>query len=192
MKSIVRWLINSWNNLLRWLLKSNIKLIILLILLVASASLSSLITFECYWADVVWKVLLSVCIIILCGGIMAASYRPFKKLRVKLIAFLVLFCYSMVIYIIYHSQYNIESFSKLLAALNNTFSIFFPSRGAYDGIYENFCPIFILNFHLVHILAYLYAGMLAVSFFGVRIMNRLRRFMPYSERYIFLGATEQG
>lgn len=193
MKSIVRWLIDSWNNLLRWLLKSNIKLIILLILLVVSARLSSLITFECYWADVVWKVLLSVCIIILCGGIMAASYRPFKKLRVKLIAFLLLFCYSMVIYIIYHSKYDIEGFSKLLAALNNTFSIFFPSRGAYDGIYEDkpINQLFVLNFHLVHILAYLYAGMLAVSFFGVRIMNRLRRFMPYSERYIFLGATEQ-
>lgn len=54
------------------------------------------------------------------------------------------------------------------APINNTLSIFFPSRGSYSepGLDRT------AGYHVIHLLSYLFAAMIAFSWFGRRTINR--------------------
>lgn len=174
---------------LKALSASTVALIIITIL----ASFVTMSKCTCNIGAIILMVIYALLIIGICGVIIAISYNAFKKLRVKLVVFFTIFTYAIVLYTIYNQKTNfLDGTPALLAAINNTLSIFFPSRGSYEEIYKGaYSSAYIINFHFMHILAYLYAAMLALSFVGVRMMNRIRKYLPYSERYLFFGASKQ-
>lgn len=140
-----------------------------------------------------------------CGGIVATLYKPFKNLSWRIAGFVAIFAYGVIVYAHYdNNQHGLSGDSRisLLAAVNNTLSIFFPSRGAYDDVHgayndahaENvFSNSFIFNYYLVHLLAYIYGALLLISIIGGRMMNRARKYLyvRYRKRYIFFGASQQ-
>lgn len=75
------------------------------------------------------------------------------------------------------------------APINNTLSIFFPSRGSYGepGLDRT------AGYHVIHLLSYLFAAMIAFSWFGRRTINRSGYlFVPRRHRNIFWGYSEGG
>lgn len=139
-------------------------------------------------------------VLIASGTLVAALHKPFKKLRFRILGFIIIFLYGVVVYAMLYTQYSLPSNSEisLLAAITNTLSIFFPSRGAYDSIHtsELFNHFFVFNYYLVHLLAYIYGALLLISIIGGRMMNRAKKYFyiplfGYANRYVFFGASEQ-
>ncbi|MCL2041528.1 MAG: hypothetical protein FWG84_05740 [Bacteroidales bacterium] len=88
-------------------------------------------------------------------------------------------------------------FSILFSSINNSLSIFFPSRGNYriSDRLQNY-QWFLILYYLSHLLAYVYFALLAISviYAGRRMINRARDWWwlhPKNvQQYVFVGANE--
>lgn len=75
-----------------------------------------------------------------------------------------------------------------LSPINNTLSIFFPSRGSYNEEGSELAA-----FQIIHLLSYLFFAMLAFSIFGRRLINRNGYWLiPYNCRNIFWDISPGG
>ena len=75
---------------------------------------------------------------------------------------------------------------RLIAPLNETLSIFFPSRGDYDYAHS-------ISYHLLHLSSYFFCVLFLFSIFGRRLINSSRRFLYlHSNKNIFWGDSPGG
>ena len=98
------------------------------------------------------------------GGwlLLSATYRIVKKTRWLALLFLFIFCFGVFVY------QGVNEQRYVLDPINNTLSIFFPSRGEYSRE----CYGGDLYYQLLHSVSYLFFAMIAFSFFGRRLLNR--------------------
>ncbi|MDR3194885.1 MAG: hypothetical protein LBT76_06310 [Tannerella sp.] len=148
---------------------------------------------RCKPALYLYSIFLS-CLLLTAGvATVAVAYRPFKKGSVKIGAFLLLFIYGIVVYVRYYEvkepcTFSI-SFSYLLVFIDNTLSVFFPSRGAYEELKE-YSPVFQFHFYLFHLLTYIYGALILLSLFAGKMMNRFQQYYYGKKRCLFFGAGE--
>ncbi len=139
---------------------------------------------------------LSLIVLMVCVATVLVSYRPFKKLEVKIGAFVIIFVYGVIVYTFHYQHIDKDPISdpvalpSLFTYINNVLSVFFPSRGAYESIAnENY--FLRLNFHLLHLLTYIYGALVIVAWLGARMMNRLQLYLsPKKQWYVFFDVNE--
>ncbi|MCL2311121.1 MAG: PMF1/NNF1 family protein [Firmicutes bacterium] len=85
----------------------------------------------------------------------------------------------------------------LFGSINNSLSVFFPSRGNYrlaEILKAKDASGFLFWYYVSHLLAYIYFALLAISviYAGRRMMNRARElfYLFCSKKYAFAGANE--
>lgn len=108
-----------------------------------------------------------------------------KRTWVVVVLFFSLYSYSIYTYrnIDNSCRKDMTETVDIILPINNTLSIFFPSRGSYS---ENDYTTTDFNYQAIHLLSYLFFAMLAFSFFGRRVINRSGfRLIRYNHRNIF-------
>ncbi len=131
--------------------------------------------------------------IILLGGwlLLSTVYHFVKKTVWIVITFSIVYLFGVYTYqgVNIKTDCTNTAWVKILAPINNTLSVFFPSRGSYvEGNLEAQA-----HYQAVHLLAYFFFAMLAISIFGRRLMNRSGYpFILKKQRNIFWGYGEAG
>ena len=137
--------------------------------------------------DLLLPVVLAAAAILVAFAFAGALYRLFRRPGVRIICFLALFSCGVALY--YETGpapqsrgakiAEATSAEKLMAAINQSLSIFFPSRGAYEDIRKMTLPdgradhARRMHFLILHYLAYFYFAAIVFSFFGARTADRL-------------------
>lgn len=119
--------------------------------------------------------------------ILSTTHHLLKKMLWKVLAFLALFVYGVTIY--RDVAADADPFSAVLAPVDHTLSIFFPSRGGYGetGLDRN------SHYYILHLLSYLYFAMIVFSIWGRRLLNRnSARFVATSRKNMFWGYSDGG
>ena len=171
--------------------------------------MGNLVSFLCH--PLVWRLLVVFGIMV---GI-AICNRFFKKLKVKLGVFALLMMYGIFVRYEYRQLVKevrppIPKSVALLDAINSTLQ---PARAAYEKVMNEHADLkkqenppnlgsntesspepkknLKIDFHLFHLLFYVYTIWFALSIFASRMMNNLSRCNPfYRRRFIFFGAGE--
>ncbi len=117
-------------------------------------------------------------------------YRLNKLLQnnfVRAIVFVILFMVGVVVY-------SFASLEDRTFVVNNALATFFPSRGDYDvtKVASRVAPFY----NLYHLYVYWYFILLALSFFGKRLINVFTTWWEFErqddkERYVFWGYSKQ-
>lgn len=145
-----------------------------------------------------WGLIILAAAIVISGwlALSALHYICNKKAWVAVLLFFALYSYSVYTYRDIHLKEaekcseiaKLDENVKILSPINNTLSIFFPSRGSYDETGNDS-----IHFQAIHLLSYLFFAMLAFSIFGRRLINRSRYpLITYSHRNIFWGDSPGG
>ena len=136
-----------------------------------------------YMANTIGLILSSIALI--AGGwlFLSAAYRIIKKPVCLAILFVLIFCFGVLVY------HEVNGYSYFLDPVNNTLSIFFPSRGEYSrDCYAND-----IYYQLLHLVSYLFFAMIAFSFFGRRLINRFGNYLiSHQNRNIFWDNSTGG
>lgn len=131
------------------------------------------------------QIIMSIALLGLGWLILSTTHRLMMKNFYRLVTFL--FLYALGIWA-YESVGTENQMIHFFAPINHTLSIFFPSRGSYDGdLARN------ILFHIVHFLSYLFCAMILFSWFGKRIMNRSGyNLILWKHKNIFWGYSKGG
>ena len=127
-------------------------------------------------------------------------YRWFAKTSVKIWGFFFVLLGAILVNLYYYciiSEVPVEKkfFPIFLGTINQSLSVFFPSRGSYrihDLLGEK-QSTFLILYYVSHLLAYVYFALLAISVInaGRRMMNGFRGWTSWgAEQYTFAGANE--
>ena len=151
-----------------------------------------------------WYFFVALFIVVLCFAVVALAYKPFKKPKVKVIAFLSLFMYATLVYV--YSDSNVQApdvksgnpeitltanLAKFFGNVNDTLNMFFPSRGnTHETFHETQNPRAQFFLELFYLLSFLYAVLFLVSLFAAKAMNSLKQYIPSPSRHLFFGAGE--
>lgn len=145
------------------------------------------------WAQEVGRVAASLATIALAWVLIAVLYGFIKRSSFVIWGFAAIYCVGVLTYHEIEKHPCGEEMAhgvSILAPINNTLSIFFPSRGAYSE--ENHSEVH-LDYQVVHLLSYFFFALVMFSFFGRRALNRSgQRLIPYRHRNIFWGYDENG
>lgn len=185
----------TYNRIKRWAVQC-------LVLLLALAVVFAVLYFG-YCLGVchpVWGgIVMSLALLGLGWLVLSVTHRLMMHNLSRIVAFVALFVLGLWVYQDYDSvrdevdetvlQSEDGPLVRFFSPINNTLSIFFPSRGSYsEPNLDNR-----VGFHVVHFLSYLFAAMIAFSWFGRRTMNRSGYlFVPRRHRNIFWGYSEGG
>ena len=159
--------------------------------------------------DALIKLPIALFILFGCAVLFMVLYKWFRNIWVKIGAFLLLFAYGVVVFMMDPSV-NKEptcalcksvlapntikdqacALDNIIAAVNNTISMFFPSRGGNDFSQP--------SSQFFYLLTHVYAALLVLSLFARRPMNRclglLHVFLAVRrrnrKRYVFFGGGE--
>ena len=129
-------------------------------------------------------------LIIIAGWLFLAALHSLTKQSWLIILLFLLLCgWGIVIY--QPTECNkYEPVAKIIAPLNNTLSIFFPSRGGFDDHdnYERYT-----SYQMLHLCAFFFSALFVFSIFGRRLINSSRRFLNISaNKNIFWGDSSGG
>jgi len=123
-------------------------------------------------------------------------YPYFKNMGVKILGFVVVFFLAVGVNWYYFIEISDTAektnfFTILLGTINNSLSIFFPSRGDYL-LKEKGPHGFLILYYVSHLLAYAYFALLAISLInaGRRMMNQSRSLFVRNNQYVFAGYNE--
>ena len=121
-------------------------------------------------------------------ALLVALHNLTKELWLVVLLFLALCCWGIQVY--YPVKwFDVDPIVKLLAPLNDTLAMFFPSRGAYDD--EPFIKT--ASYQLLHLSAYFFFALLMFSIFGRRLINSSKRlYIQRSRKNIFWGDAPGG
>jgi len=180
------------NKFTKWLSNSYVLLIIITVL-IASVYGMSRINVSGEPVQYLYSIFLSSLLLIAGVATVLVAYRPFKKKSVKIGTFLLLFAYGIAVYVRYYEVKESctfsTDFSYMLAFIDNTLSVFFPSRGAYEEL-MNYSSVFKFHFYLFHLLTYIYGALIVLSLFAGKMMNRFQQYYYRKNRCLFFGADE--
>jgi len=127
---------------------------------------------------------------IIMGGwvLLSALHRLTKYSWMVVLLFFLLCGWGIVVYEP-TTALSTNPVEKILAPLNTTLSIFFPTRGGFEETKISD----ITAYHLLHLCAYFFVALFMFSIFGRRLINSSRRFLVLrSNKNIFWGDSHGG
>lgn len=143
---------------------------------------------ECNTLSYAGVIILAVAIVTQGWLILSATHHLFKKPGWIIVLFFAIYAIGVGVY---HNVENPETKSektcgivKVCSPINNSLSMFFPTRGNCDGT---------AAFQIIILLSYLFFAILAFSLFGRRLINRSGyTLIEYSRRNIFWDNSKGG
>lgn len=137
----------------------------------------------------IWgQIIISIAILGFGWLILSVCHRLMMRTIWKFAAFLIL--YSLSIWVYSGVSSTTYDMVDLLAPINNTLSLFFPSRGSYNEIADLQKNV---EFQYVHLFSYLFFAMIVFSWFGRRLINRTgHAFILPSHKNVFWGYSDGG
>lgn len=159
-------------------------------MLVLAVVLFGVLTLLGYWVGgccPVWgQIIMSLAVLALGWLILSLTHRMMMKNSWRLLTFVALYGFGVWVYSTLEAPNRVIGF---FAPIDNTLSIFFPSRGSYSeaGFEKD------IYFFVLHLLAYLFFAMIAFSWFGRRLVNRSGRWLiPGGNKNVFWGYSVGG
>lgn len=129
------------------------------------------------------NIVMALTLLITGWSIITLTHRLMQRNRWKMIGFTALYLAAVWVY---EGALEENRVVDILAPVNNTLSIFFPSRGSYSDTFSDTVP-----FHVIHLLSYLFFAMIGFSWFGRRLLNRAGCYLiPSCVKNVFWGYSE--
>lgn len=148
----------------------------------------------CPTISLIGRILSSVVLVGVAWVLVSVLYGYVKRTTLIVLSFFMLFVYGLTVYqgmnetVEYHD--NQSRTTTIIAPINNTLSIFFPSRGAYSE--EDHSEID-ASYQVLQLLSYFFFALLAFSFFGKKILNRSGCLLiRYRHKNLFWGYGDNG
>lgn len=140
------------------------------------------------------QIVSAVTIVALAWVLISVLYSTVKRGSLIVIGFAVVYIFGIVAYQGIEKtsceKNTAESGVAILSPINNTLSIFFPSRGAYT---EGNNSQLRFSYQLVHLLSYFFFALIAFSLFGRRMLNRSgHNLIGYRYKNLFWGYSPNG